>query len=159
LRHQTDPFYVLDLSNPNNPLLKGELKIPGYSSYLYPIAKNKVLGIGAENNQVKVSLFDVRDANNPQEISKYNLDEYYSEISQNHHAFLLDAKHQIFFLPGGKGGYVFSYNGDNLTLVKTVADIQAKRAIFINDFLYVVGENKLVVLDENSWEKVKELEL
>ena len=26
---QTDPFYVLDLSNPSSPQVKGELKIPG----------------------------------------------------------------------------------------------------------------------------------
>jgi len=26
---QTDPFYVIDLSSPSNPEMKGELKIPG----------------------------------------------------------------------------------------------------------------------------------
>ena len=156
---QVDPFYVLDLSDPMNPAKKGELKIPGYSSYLHPIAKNKILGVGEENGKVKMSLFDVSDAANPSEIAKYNLDEFYSEISATHHAFLLDSKHQIFFLPGGKGGYVFSYSGDNLKLVKAVSDIQARRAVYIENFLYVIGEDKLVVLDENSWEKVKELEL
>jgi uncharacterized secreted protein with C-terminal beta-propeller domain len=156
---QVDPLYVLDLADPMNPAKKGELKIPGYSSYLHPITKDKILGVGEENNQVKISLFDVSDPQNPREISKYNLDEYYSEISATHHAFLLDAKHQIFFLPGSKGGYVFSYAGDNLTLAKAVSDIQAKRAIYIDNFLYVIGENKLVVLDEGNWEKVSELEL
>jgi inhibitor of cysteine peptidase len=156
---QTDPFFVLDLSDPKNPKKSGELKIPGYSSYLHPITKDKVLGIGAENSQVKVSLFDVSSPENPREISKYNLDEYYSEISQTHHAFLLDAKHQVFFMPGSKGGYIFSYAGDTLKLAKAVSDIQAKRAIYINDLLYVIGQDKLVVLDENNWERVGELEL
>jgi len=36
---QTDPFYVLDLSKPEKPELKGQLKIPGHSSYLHPIEK------------------------------------------------------------------------------------------------------------------------
>ena len=54
---QTDPFYVLDLSQPTKPVVKGELKIPGYSSYLHPIADHKVIGIGKENNKVKISLF------------------------------------------------------------------------------------------------------
>lgn len=156
---QIDPLFVLDLADPMNPEKKGELKIPGYSSYLHPIAKNKILGIGEENNRVKISLFDVSDPNDPQEISKYNLDEYWSEISETHHAFLQDSKHEIFFLPGSKGGYIFSYAGNNLKLAKAVSDIQAKRAVYINDFLYIIGENKLVVLDENSWEKVSELEL
>jgi inhibitor of cysteine peptidase len=156
---QIDPFFVLDLSDPQNPKKSGELKIPGYSSYLHPITKDKILGVGEENNQVKVSLFDVSSPENPREISKYNLDEYYSEISQTHHAFLLDKKHQVFFLPGSKGGYIFSYAGDNLTLAKAVSDIQAKRAVYINDFLYVIGEDNLIVLDENNWERVGELAL
>jgi uncharacterized secreted protein with C-terminal beta-propeller domain len=156
---QIDPFFVLDLSNPDNPKKSGELKIPGYSSYLHPITKDKILGIGEENNKVKVSLFDVSDPKNPQEISKYSLDEYYSEISSTHHAFLLDKKHQIFFLPGVKGGYIFSYAGDNLKLEKAVSDISARRAIYINDYLYVIGENNLVVLDEKNWERAGELEL
>lgn len=156
---QVDPLYVLDLTDATNPTKKGELKIPGYSSYLHPITKDKILGVGEENNRVKISLFDVSNPQNPQEISKYNLDEYYSEISATHHAFLLDGKHEIFFLPGSKGGYIFSYSGDNLTLAKAVSDIQAKRAIYIDNFLYVIGENKLVVLDERNWKKVGELEL
>ncbi|MDP1629435.1 MAG: beta-propeller domain-containing protein, partial [bacterium] len=45
---ETDPFYVLDLADPKNPALKGELKIPGYSAYLHPITKDKILGIGKE---------------------------------------------------------------------------------------------------------------
>lgn len=156
---QVDPFYVLDLSDPMNPEKKGELKIPGYSSYLHPIAKDKILGIGEEDNKVKISLFSVSDPADPTEIAKYNLDEYYSEISSTHHAFLLDKKHQIFFLPGTKGGYIFSYAGDNLNLAKTVSETAVKRAIYINDYLYVIGDEQIVVLDEKSWERVKELDL
>jgi len=117
------------------------------------------LGIGEESGRVKISLFDVSDPANPTEISKYNLDEYWSEISQTHHAFLQDAKHKIFFLPGSQGGYIFSYAEDNLKLANAVSEIQAKRAVYIDNYLYVIGENKMVVLDENNWEKVNELDL
>ena len=34
---QIDPFYVLDLSDPTNPEVVGELKIPGFSTYLHPV--------------------------------------------------------------------------------------------------------------------------
>ena len=155
---QIDPFYVLDLSDPENPALKGELKIPGYSSYLHPITKDKILGIGKEGSEVKVSLFDVKDPENPSEAAKYNLKEYWSDILNTHHAFLLDSKHQIFFLPGSRGGYVFSYKDDKLEMVKAVSDISAKRAIYIDDYLYIIGDNKISVLNELTWEKVKELE-
>jgi uncharacterized secreted protein with C-terminal beta-propeller domain len=155
---QIDPFFVLDLSNPKNPELKGELKIPGYSSYLHPITKDKILGIGKEGSKVKISLFDVADPQNPTEIDKYTLDEYWSDILNTHHAFLLDKKHKIFFLPGSKGGYIFSYKGNQLRLTRAVSGISARRAIYINDYLYIIGENKIVVLNEIDWEKVNELE-
>lgn len=155
---QIDPFYVLDLSDPKNPELKGELKIPGYSSYLHPITKDKILGIGKEDAQVKISLFNVEDPARPSELAKYNLNEYWSDILNTHHAFLLDVKHQIFFLPGSKGGYVFSCEGKQLKLIKAVSDIRAKRAIYLDDYLYIIGEDKITVLNEINWEEVNELE-
>lgn len=155
---QTDPFYVLDLSNPKKPELKGKLKIPGYSSYLHPISSDIILGIGKEENQqMKLSLFDVAEPENPKEIDKYILDEYWSEVLDNHHAFLLDKKHNIFFLSGSKGGYIFSYENNKFKLVKTIIQISAKRALFINDYLYIAGDDKITILNETDWEKVNEL--
>ncbi len=155
---EIDPFFVMDLSNPKKPEVKGELKIPGYSSYLHPIDEKQVLGIGKEDNQVKVSLFDVSSAENPIEKDKYILKEYWTDILDTHHAFLLDEKHQIFFLPGSSGAYIFGYDGGKLVLKKTLSETGAKRALYIDDYLYVFFENKLVVLDQNSWERVKDLE-
>lgn len=155
---QTDPFYVLDLSNPQKPELKGELKIPGYSSYLHPITNDKILGIGKEGSQVKISLFDVKDPAKPAEADKYVLNEYWSDILNTHHAFLLDTKHEIFFLPGSGNGYIFSYKNNELELKRAVSNITAKRAIYINDYLYIIGDNKIVTLNETNWERVNELE-
>lgn len=156
---ETDPFYVVDLSDPTSPELRGELKIPGYSSYLHPITKDDILGIGKEEGNVKISLFDVSDPDNPTEKSKYALDEYWSDILNTHHAFLLDADHEIFFLPGSKGGYVFSYGTDELELTKAVSDMRARRALYIDDYLYILADDEIVVLDENDWERVNELNL
>ncbi len=156
---QIDPFYVLDLSDPANPTVKGELKIPGYSSYLHPMPDGSILGVGKEDNQVKISLFDVSNAMAPEETAKYTLNEYWSDILNTHHAFLLDADHEIFFLPGSQGGYVFSYAGNDLRLVKAVSGVTARRALYINDYLYVVGDDEIVVLDMNDWERVNALSI
>ncbi len=155
---QIDPFYVLDLSSPTSPQLKGELKIPGYSSYLHPITDDRILGIGKEDQNVKISLFDVSDPSNPTEADKYTLKEYWSDILNTHHAFLLDDKHKVFFMPGSQGGYIFSYAGDDLKLEKAVSIMGAKRAIYLDDYMYIIGTNSIVVLDENTWNEVKELE-
>ncbi|MFA5374262.1 MAG: beta-propeller domain-containing protein [Dehalococcoidia bacterium] len=155
---QTDPFYVLDLSDPINPQLKGELEIPGYSSYLHPISGDRMLGIGQEDWKVKISLFDVQNPEQPAELDKYILEDSWSDILNTHHAFLLDEAHEIFFLPGSESGYIFSYAGNSLELVKVVSNIQATRAIYIDDNLYVIGDDKIVVVSELDWQVVNELE-
>lgn len=151
---QIDPFYILDMSDPKNPKMTGELKIPGFSSYLHPISENLILGIGQEGMNAKVSLFDVSDSTNPKEISKYELSEYWSEVSSNHHAFLQDEKHKIFFMPAGQNGYIFSYKDNSIGLERVVTGLIAKRALYLDDYLYVLGDAKMIVLDENNWEEV-----
>lgn len=154
---QTDPFYVLDLSNPRNPQRTGELKIPGFSSYLHPLTDKIILGVGQEDGKVKLSLFDISNPANPTEADKYTLDEYWTEVQNNHHAFFQDDKYQVFFLPGGQGGYIFSYSGNKLSLTKAVGGEQVKRALFINDYLYILSNNEITVLDEKNWTNVKNL--
>jgi uncharacterized secreted protein with C-terminal beta-propeller domain len=155
---EIDPFYVLDLSDPAKPEVKGELKIPGYSSYLHPIEENLILGIGKEGSRVKISLFDVSSAEQPEEVDKYTLDEYWSDVLETHHAFLLDKKHEIFFLPGARGGYVFAYPDQQLKLIKAIPTHGARRAIYLDDWLYIITDSMITVFDEYTWEKVSELE-
>ncbi|MBR2954443.1 MAG: beta-propeller domain-containing protein [Clostridia bacterium] len=72
---QTDPLFVIDLSNPEKPTVKGELKIPGFSEYLHPITTNLLVGVGRDgtmtgtNGDCKVSLFDVSNPYEPKESS------------------------------------------------------------------------------------------
>lgn len=155
---QIDPFYVLDLSNPSKPELKGELKIPGYSSYLHPVKDDIILGIGKEGSKVKLSLFDVSNPSDPQEVSKYMLDEYWSEAVDNHHAFLLDKKHGVFFIPGGKGAYIFSYADNNLKLIKALSKTGVKRALYLDDYLYIIGSEEISVINEDDWTEVNSLD-
>jgi uncharacterized secreted protein with C-terminal beta-propeller domain len=153
---QTDPFFVIDLSDPSKPVMRGKLKIPGYSSYLHPLKNDLILGVGKEGNSVKISVFDVSNPEEPKEVAKYTLKEHWSDLLRTHHAFMIDPKHEIFFLPAATGGYIFSYK-DKLELLKAI-DMPAIRALYIDDYLYVIGK-KIVVYDEITWEKVNELDL
>ena len=45
---KTDPLFVIDLSQPTNPTVLGELKIPGYSDYLHPYDESHLIGVGKE---------------------------------------------------------------------------------------------------------------
>lgn len=154
---QIDPFYVLDMSVPTNPKVTGELKIPGYSAYLEYLEDNLVLGVGREGNGVKLSVFDVRDASRPLEKAKYQLKDSWSEVESNHHAFLRDSENKLFFIPGGEGGYVFSYKDGALSLAKTFAGYGIKRAVYIDNYFYVVSEDTIRVFDMETWSEVKDL--
>jgi len=155
---QVDPLYVLNLADPQKPELKGELKIPGYSSYLHPIDDKTILGIGQENGQVKLALFDVSKPSDPLELFGYRLTEYYSEAQNDPHAFLEDQENKLFFIPGSQGGYVFSYADNQLKLTKAISEPGAKRAVYIDKYFYLIADNKITVFDESSWEKIKDLE-
>jgi inhibitor of cysteine peptidase len=98
---QIDPFFVIDMSNPAAPKVAGELKIPGYSSYLHPYDENHIIGIGMENNTVKLSLFDVTNVNAPTETAKYIVQSQWSDspIAYDPHAFLFDAQRQLLVIP------------------------------------------------------------
>ena len=98
---QVDPLYTIDLSDPANPTMVGELKIPGFSSYLHPIDEGLLLGIGQDATEegfttgTQVSVFDVSDLANPQRLHQWTLtngddDESYaySEVEYDHRAFL-----------------------------------------------------------------------
>jgi uncharacterized secreted protein with C-terminal beta-propeller domain len=156
---QVDPFYVLDLKDPKNPKMAGQLKIPGYSGYLHPLHDNMILGIGMDSSNVKLSIFDVSDPTNPVEKSKYILKEYYTNILNDHHGFLLDKDNQAFFLPGTQGAYIFSYKDDKLELTKAIDGIYAQRAVYIDKYLYIISDQKIIVLDQTTYKKVKELSI
>ncbi len=104
---RVDPFFVIDLSDPENPELLGELVIPGWSDYLHPYDENHVIGLGKEatangwTQGVKLSLFDVTDVENPKEISKYVIgDSYTSTIaSYEPHAFLFSRERNLLVIP------------------------------------------------------------
>ena len=71
---QTDPLFVIDFSEPTAPVIKGEVKLPGFSSYLHPVGDGLLVGIGVGGTETgtdgssKISLFDVTDPTSPKEI-------------------------------------------------------------------------------------------
>ncbi|MBZ0271337.1 beta-propeller domain-containing protein [bacterium] len=68
---QTDPLFVIDLSDPTDPRVAGELEIPGFSTYIHPVDDNHIVTIGEAGDEngltggVLLQVFDVADAANP----------------------------------------------------------------------------------------------
>ena len=76
---QIDPLYVVDLSDPTNPTVEGELKIPGFSTYLHPLDDGLLMAVGVDGDEEGVtggsvvSLFDVSDPTDPRLLDKLPL--------------------------------------------------------------------------------------
>ncbi|WP_432402948.1 beta-propeller domain-containing protein [Wukongibacter sp. M2B1] len=107
---QIDPFYVIDLQEPEAPRVLGYLKIPGYSSYLHPYDENHIIGIGMDtiedngrviNGGVKLSMFDITDYSNPIELDKIVIGGRgsYTDILQDHKSLLFSKERNILSFP------------------------------------------------------------
>jgi len=113
-----DPLFVFDLTDPKNPKILGQLKIPGYSDYLQPYDENHLIGFGkdvdpaeAAKNQdyvyytavkgFKMGLFDVTDPANPKEMFNEVIGDQgtYSELLYNHKALLFDKEKNLIAFP------------------------------------------------------------
>lgn len=108
-----DPFFVIDLSSPENPKVLGSLKIPGYSNYLHPLDATHVLGVGKEAIDasfepgfawylgMKMAIFDVTDPTNPIELHKITIGDRGTDSAAlyDHKAFLYDAEKHLLVLP------------------------------------------------------------
>lgn len=89
---RTDPLYVLDLSEAADPLIAGELTVPGFSDFLHPVNSELLLGLGQdENRAVKLELFNVASIDSPYSLGTVTLAPEaswsHSEARYNHHAF------------------------------------------------------------------------
>lgn len=108
---QTDPLFAIDLSDPRKPTLLGELKIPGFSTYLHPYSENILIGLGHETDVdknenvsvggLKVSLFDVSDVKELREIDSYAVGGFGSdsEALREHKAFLFSKEKSLLVFP------------------------------------------------------------
>lgn len=102
---QTDPLYVIDLADPTAPRAVGELKIPGFSSYLHPVGEGRLVGVGRDadlegrDQGLLVSLFDVSDPTAPTQLQTYTEPDAYSQAGNDPQAFLWWAPESAAILP------------------------------------------------------------
>lgn len=102
---QTDPLYTLDLSDPAQPRVAGELLLSGYSAYLDPIDATHLIGVGqdadarGQTQGTQISLFDVSDLAAPVRLAVYHLQFGHSEAELDPHAFLYWPASRLLVIP------------------------------------------------------------
>lgn len=151
---QTDPLFVIDLTDVKAPKILGELKIPGYSAYLHPVGDGLVMGVGLDgtetgtNGGMKVSLFDVSDPTKPIECGKFTMSGYESDEAQvyvdsdayyDHKALCWDAENKIMYVPYSKNVHRWAYS-DGKNYNKTTAGIVALKVNEAEKSLKTAGD-------------------
>lgn len=180
---QTDPLFVIDLSKSTKPQILGELKIPGYSTYLHSYDDTHLIGFGYDTkengtrvitNGLKMSMFDISDFNNPQELFKISIGDSkytYSELLYNHKALLFSKEKNIIAFPlySSSGRKTNSraaiYNIDlekgfslkgEISNVTNKYEENVKRIVFANDTFYTFSDSLVKVANMDTLEVVKE---
>jgi uncharacterized secreted protein with C-terminal beta-propeller domain len=168
---QVDPLFVIDMSTPSAPAVLGELKIPGFSSYLHPVSDGFVLGVGSQDGHVKLSLFDVSDPVNPMEADNYVVDDRsWTLVTSDHKALLYDPVRALLVIPITTYDYTVSYTSQSaawafnvsaeggisfwgkITHESTDYYSRVQRSLYIDDTLYTVSGTSIVAssLDDLS---------
>ena len=140
---QVDPLFVIDLANPTNPKVLGELKIPGFSNYLHPLDENHLIGIGYDTKTkidsyskqpvtltggIKISLFDITDFSNPKEQDNVIIGGRgtFSEVQYNHKVLFRNSEYNYFGFPvtvyNEKGEYDIQYQGAGAVIYEITAE-------------------------------------
>lgn len=163
--HEIDPLFVIDLSNPKVPKVKGEVKISGFSSQLVPVDDNTLLGIGyatsvtpngESTDGLKLVLFDISNPVKPRVITSKVLKDAYSNAQHNHHAIVVNKEQGYYLIDFGdydgihtsKGAITFTIDKNKIKIdinntfrVKqdTWYEYLNTRATYIDDTIYVVS--------------------
>lgn len=176
----TDPLFSVDLSDPTEPKVLGELKITGFSSYLHFYGENKLLGVGNEVDPetgaytgIKLAMFDVLDPSNVKQLHKFVIKDTYDcplfydykaamiDTEKNVFGFMCDSSYMIFRYDEGKGfENVFTENLGNSYYGSSYNGTQGIRGCFIDNSFYLIGGGQIRIYDmADDYKEVGRLEL
>ncbi len=185
--YEMDPLFVIDLSDSRKPKILGELKIPGYSSYLHPYDENHLIGFGYDTKEnsmgdgvvkdsLKMSMFDISDLKNPKEMFTIKIGDNRtsSELISNHKALLFSKEKNFIAFP------VSGYSNGKYESKAQVYDIdlekgftlkgeiehdgtnyvkQIKRIIYSNNVFYTLSQKLVKATDMNTLREITKLEI
>lgn len=175
---KVDPVFSFDLSDPLNPRVTGELKIPGYSDYLQLIDENHLLAIGrgtidsgsprfAWFQEVQVSLFNISDMENPTLLHRYSFEGGRSGRSEaliDHHAFNYIADRNMLAVPFNNpdsGSWIAGLITLHIDLENGITQLgdvdqpgNIRRSVRIADQLFGISEQYLSVLNLDATDQV-----
>jgi len=186
---QVDPLFVIDASNPQKPVVKGMLKIPGYSTYLHIVDENHILGFGYDtqenqwggtvNGGMKISMFDVTDTDKPKEVRSEIIGKAgtYSEVLYNHKSLMFSLSKGLMAFPVSvsgesyktefNGAYIYNVSKDSFVLKNKISHTddektygnEVRRIIYIGNYIYTFSDNEMHIHSIENNEKVNKINI
>ena len=165
---QTDPLFIIDLSDPADPRIEGHVKISGFSTLLVPTSDDELLGIGFSTDTtewgeatdgLKLALFDIHDAADPKVSDSMAFENMESQVQYDHRALLVGPEAGWYALPyeiwnfdelsenyeTEAGILVFSVKNGKLQVKEQFrTDGSVHRALFIDSWIYGVCEDDTI---------------
>ena len=125
---QIDPLFIIDLSDPENPSIDGEVKIDGFSTLLVPAGEGRLLGIGHATGDngyggeyasgLKLVLFDISDPSEPKVLDSREFKDMSSPAQDTHKALTVNGKEEWYAVTYG----IYHYEEEPLILDEEVAE-------------------------------------
>ena len=169
---QTDPLYVLDLADPADPRLLGELKVPGFSTYLHPVGAGRLLGVGQDADGsgrvtgFQLSLFDLSDLSAPVQLDRLSLGAGWSPAGDDARAFSYDPARSLAARPfqaerGGSAALGVRVEGDRLVEAGRldVGPDHLQRVLLVEGSAHAVSVTGVVTADADSWTRTGAVQL
>lgn len=152
---RVDPLWIVDLSDPARPAIRGELEVPGWSTYIEPMG-DRLIAMGVEEGRAAVSLFDVSKAESPRLAAKVFLGDgwSWSEANADEKAFKVFPEAGLVLLPwhgrqGTNGWFqgvqLLEFTQESLKLRGTIDHASAaRRAVLREDHVLSLSGGELV---------------
>ncbi len=165
-----DPLFAVDVSDPAAPKVLSALKISGFSEYLHPWDEGLLFGAGYEADEtsgrrgtLKLVMFDTSDKADVTAKTVEVTDLNYSEALDNHHAFLISLEKNLIAFPADDLYVIYGYDKARGFYPQAKLELEGwswnARGLFVDDMLYVVGENTVSVISLDGFQLVKTVEL
>jgi inhibitor of cysteine peptidase len=164
---QVDPLYAIDVRDPGKPEVLGYIKIPGFSEYLHPLQGNMLLGVGLEDRDLKISLFNISNPRNIAEISFLKIEGATTPVLLDHHAFTIHPEKGLIMIPiaivkvsgNTMGIAVISYGADGVRLQRILEHREAMRSIYIGETIYTISSNMVKLFSINTLQEIANIPL
>lgn len=163
-----DPIFAVDLTNPTQPVVAGEVSLSGYSDYLHIWSDSQLFGLGMQTQEIesesgitarvdgmKMVMINVEDPAALNEEHVLEIDADYSQALYNHKAILVDSGRNLIAFPAEGNYLVYGYSTEQGFELKKEITFQGEwdwqsRGFYIGDYFYVIGSDTVQIVDLNT---------